>query len=174
MYCPKCGTEYRQRLTRCADCDFQLADERPSDISREYPPQDEPDVILGAYTMPYEADIVKGLLAAKEIPSRLMDYHTIYINWLYSNALGGVKVQVPQSHIEQALSLLVDACYQHDHPSEFYNEGLCPHCGHTEAQYVLRGKKWAFLTWLVVGYPLVWPWARYRCFNCGHYWRANE
>ncbi len=49
----------------------------------------ERQVTIGAYMMPYEADIVWSLLDAFEIEVFPADYYTIYIKWLYSNALCG-------------------------------------------------------------------------------------
>lgn len=54
-------------------------------------------VTIGRYNTPYEANMVKSLLESAGIPAFVADEHIIGMNWLYSNALGGVKVQVPDS-----------------------------------------------------------------------------
>ncbi len=69
----------------------------------------ERQVIVGVYTTPYEADIVWSLLEAFEIPVFPSDYYTIYIDWLYSNALGGIKLRVNEQDTVQAREVIAGA-----------------------------------------------------------------
>ncbi|MFN3202001.1 MAG: DUF2007 domain-containing protein [Bradymonadia bacterium] len=52
------------------------------------------------------AHLMKSQLSAYEIPTRIPDEHTASINWLLSNVIGGVRVLVPKSHLEQALEII--------------------------------------------------------------------
>jgi len=63
-------------------------------------------VTICSYSRPYEANIVKSQLESAGIPVFIADEYTIGINWLYSNALGGVKVQVPESLASAAKELI--------------------------------------------------------------------
>lgn len=45
-------------------------------------------------------------LEAAEIPARIENEHTNNMDWLYSNALGGVRLLVPESYAEEAKGLL--------------------------------------------------------------------
>jgi hypothetical protein len=38
MWCPRCGDEFREGFTRCADCDTGLVAERPARRARRLPP----------------------------------------------------------------------------------------------------------------------------------------
>lgn len=173
MYCPKCRTEYRRGFTKCADCGTTLVDEQSPESTPPSTPKFERLITVGAYTVPYEANIAQGLLESEEIPSFLMDYYTIYVQWLYSNALGGVKLQVPEEYTDKAREILSDSLNA-EYPPEFFTEGSCPRCGHGETEYILLGKRWIFLTWLLTGYPLMCPFARLRCPKCGYRWREND
>lgn len=63
-------------------------------------------VVAETYSFPYEAQIAKTQLEAAEIPARIENEHTINMDWLYSNALGGVRLLVPESYAEEAKALL--------------------------------------------------------------------
>lgn len=63
-------------------------------------------VTIATFNMPYQAHLAQARLEAEGIPVFIRDEHTISINQLYSPALGGVKVQVPDVHIKQAWEIL--------------------------------------------------------------------
>lgn len=63
-------------------------------------------VTICSYSTPHEANLVKSQLESAGIPVFIADEYTIGINWLYANALGGVKVQVPESLVSAAQELL--------------------------------------------------------------------
>lgn len=128
-------------------------------------------VTVNAFIMPYEADIVRSLLESEDIPVFLMDYHTIYIKWFYSIALGGIKVQVLKRDFELANEIIHGALTEGRQQTSQFSEGACPHCNSVKTSSVILGRRWAVLTWLIVGVPLVWPWTRLRCSNCGNLWR---
>ncbi len=143
-------------------------------------------VTVGVYTMPYEADIVWSLLEAFEIMVFPADYNTIYINWLYSNALGGIKLQVNEKDAEPAREIIAFILVPSSAPlvgeggvrEDFNDSGswpeseTCPHCGNSNIAPVVLGREWAVLTWLIIGIPLVWPRTRLRCSSCGHTWQC--
>ncbi len=129
-------------------------------------------VTVGAYMMPYEADIVWSLLEAFEIEVFPADYYTIYIKWLYSNALGGIKLRVSEQDVDEAREIIAAALEDGKKLHETSSEGACPHCGKSDTYPVVRGRSAAVITWLVTGWPLVWPWTRLRCSSCGRIWRA--
>ncbi len=129
-------------------------------------------ITVGIYTMPYEADIVWSLLEAYEIQVFPADYTTIYIDWLYSNALGGIKLRVGEQDATLAREIIESALADGEELQKTHSEGACPHCGSSKTASVILGRRWAVLTWLILGVPLVWPWTRLRCSSCGRTWRA--
>ncbi|WP_456445070.1 putative signal transducing protein [Thiolapillus sp.] len=64
-------------------------------------------VTISSFSLPHEANIAKATLESAGIPAFLADEHTIGMNWFYSNALGGVKLKVPQSFVDEAKELLM-------------------------------------------------------------------
>ena len=74
---------------------------------------------IASFSFPHEAHIAKASLDAANIPASIADEHTINMDWLYSNALGGVKLFVDEEHeieakalIEQDYSHLVDEHFE--------------------------------------------------------------
>lgn len=63
-------------------------------------------VTIATYSFPHEAHLAKARLDALGIPCFIADEHTINMQWLYSNALGGVRLQVPQVVAAEALAAL--------------------------------------------------------------------
>jgi hypothetical protein len=56
-------------------------------------------------TMP-DAHIALGRLRAEGIDGVLADEHLVQTDWLYSIAVGGIKLRVPEEQVERALEIL--------------------------------------------------------------------
>jgi hypothetical protein len=63
-------------------------------------------VTVAVFEAPYEAEMAKSELEAYDIPAFVLDQFTIGANPLYSNALGGIKLQVPASYAEEAYKII--------------------------------------------------------------------
>ncbi|WP_223908677.1 putative signal transducing protein [Geobacter sp. AOG1] len=63
-------------------------------------------VTIAVFGAPYEAEMAKADLEACGIPAFVLDQFTIGANPLYSNALGGIKLQVPASFAEEAHKII--------------------------------------------------------------------
>lgn len=125
-------------------------------------------VTIASYSTPYEANIVKSQLESAGIPVFIADEYTIGMNWMYSNALGGVKVQVPESLAAEAQELLASEV---ETPTiQDLDTATCPKCRSKNIGDVLD-KRSSFLTWLLLGFPLLVPSKKKRCSDCNHHWR---
>jgi len=77
--------------------------------------------IIASYTKLEDAHLAVSKLAGSGVRAWLRDEATANIYWLYSNAIGGVKVEVAEEDIERAQEVL-------ELPKE---EGVllkCPYC----------------------------------------------
>jgi hypothetical protein len=63
-------------------------------------------VTLRSYRDPIDARLAQARLELEGIPSALRDEHVIAVQWLWSRALGGVKLVVDEAHLEAARRLL--------------------------------------------------------------------
>ena len=129
-------------------------------------------VTIGSYSTAYEANLVRSELEAFGLDASLLDAGTVNLNWLWSNALGGVKVQVPESELEDARRILaLEPSNDEDGPAaEETAPAVCPNCGSRDVAYLLD-KRGCFLTWLLFSLPLVPALSKLRCAHCGRRWK---
>ncbi|MEJ2361760.1 MAG: DUF2007 domain-containing protein [Gammaproteobacteria bacterium] len=131
----------------------------------------EADLItIASYSFPHEAHVARANLDAAGIPAFIADEHTINMQWLYSNALGGVRLQVPAQYVDKAREVLSQD-YSHLLVEQFGEdiETRCSRCGSKNLQPYTRGRKPAFVVFLLLGFPLFFYQHGLRCKDCGHF-----
>jgi hypothetical protein len=88
----------------------------------------------------------------------------------YTNAIGGVKVEVPDDEFEKAQAIL-----NREQPQVNLREELiCPKCGSADIAQELNKKRFyvlSFLLTLFVGAPVPIVKRRYLCNNCNYLWK---
>ena len=57
---------------------------------------------IATFSKPEEAHLFRTRLGAAGIPAYVQDEHFIQMDWLYSNAIGGVRVQIADEDVEAA------------------------------------------------------------------------
>jgi predicted RNA-binding Zn-ribbon protein involved in translation (DUF1610 family) len=151
---------------------------------------------------PTQAHIVRLQLENAGIPVFLADENLIATDWMFSFAVGGVKVQVPAPFADRAKALLVEAernahLHADDHQAEVEQAAMdsvdedsaafasnesaavaCPNCSSDDA-YRDRDKRRlvAFISILLLGLPALIPGLdrnRYVCGKCGHHWKQDR
>lgn len=145
-------------------------------------------ITVATYNTPIEAHIFAGRLEAEGIPCILEDEHIVAANWLYSNAVGGVKLRVRRQHAESALQLLqelesagedgtLDSC---DHAldaelplAEEEDAVHCPRCSSKNTRYQKYAKRLVFASWLLLGFPLPFMRRKWVCEDCEHTWEPE-
>ena len=119
------------------------------------------------YFHPTEAHIAAGRLESEGIPVFLLGINHASANWLLSNALGGIQLQVPEDFIGDARDILGDAIVVEESGEE------CPKCGSADSSPMTNSRKLAFLTVHLLNIPLPWQDRRRHCDSCGHEWSAD-
>ena len=122
-------------------------------------------VTLRRYYTLDEACIARGFLESEGVRACVQDENLVRMFWLYTNAIGGLRLQVGQKDLERA-SAILEAGTAPVEPTEMGAEH-CPDCDGFGTSRIVRGRRIAFLSWLVIGFPLWWPHSTWRCSQCG-------
>lgn len=124
-------------------------------------------VTIATFGLPVEAHIARSKLESEGIDAIVADDNIVSINWLYSSAVGGVKLQVPESQALRAREIL-------DAVTNTGKEGEvvllpCPKC-HAPSVKVENASFWQrFFGMFAFLFGSPWPVKRvWRCANCGH------
>lgn len=123
---------------------------------------------IASYSFPYEAQIAWAKLDSEGIPAFIADEHTINAQWLYSNALGGVRLRVPEAFVEEALSILGQNYAADVEQRQGYDSVKCSRCGSFNTEFRKARKRWAYLVFLFLDFPLFPVKLEYECRDCGH------
>ena len=124
-------------------------------------------IVVASFSFPHEAQIARASLESAGIPAVVADEHTINMQWLYSNALGGVKVLVPPEQAEEARSLLGSDFSSAVNEACDSIEPFCHECGSSNIGPYTKGKKSAFVIFLLAGFPLFFYKHGLKCEVCG-------
>ena len=121
-------------------------------------------VVLTKFSFPLDAN-----LESIGIPSFIADEHTINMQWLYSDAMGGVRLLVPAEHLEEAHRIISeDFSSSVDFECESKPE-CCQNCGSENIQCFTKGKKSAFIVFMLLGFPLFFYEHGIKCNECGSF-----
>ena len=126
-------------------------------------------VIAARFSFPHEAQIARASLEAAGIPAVVADEHTINMQWLYSDALGGVKVLVPKEFEEAAKQILASDFSLAVEEAVGSPDLACSKCGSTNLEPFTKGKRSAFVVFLLLGFPLFFYKHGYKCIQCGEF-----
>ncbi len=134
--------------------------------------QDSSWTTVDRFFHPTEAHIAAGKLESEGIPVFLLGINHASVNWLISVALGGIRLQVPANHVDDARQLLA----QLDNPSEQGESECpeCPECGGSDTTAMSNSRKIAFLAIHLFSIPLPWQSNRRHCQSCGADWEITK
>lgn len=134
-------------------------------------------VTIKTFTYPHEAYIIRGKLESEGIQTFLKDEMTVQVHNFYSNAIGGVKLQVLSEDKDRALSIIDNTKEIPDKAvilskEEIDGTDTCPFC---HSENISRKKKANWLTlipYLIMGF--IFPAYRktHVCFDCGKEWKV--
>jgi DNA-directed RNA polymerase subunit M/transcription elongation factor TFIIS len=148
-------------------------------------------VVVATFLEPNEAHIARARLDAEGIQAILDGEHHVAMNWMISNAIGGVKLLVPEPDFEVARGIL------HEHAPEILDEETgdettaettaettgdtiaetesdsCPSCQSTNVYRERMNRRLVFLSILLLGIPFPFLSRKMVCHRCGHRWSAR-
>ncbi len=103
-FCPECRSEFQDWAQVCNDCQVPLVDKLPKIKTPAHGKDHDEIVTIASFYHPPEAQLLSAKLKSAGIPSFVADENLV--NWVYSYAIGGVRLQVFKSDVSRARKVL--------------------------------------------------------------------
>lgn len=130
-----------------------------------------PPITIRRYRDLPEAMIAKSLLESAGIEGFLIDENVVRMDWLWSNAIGRVKLQVREEDADEAARILKEERLAEFEirEGETYRQPRCPKCGSMDITYDGLDRPLSYAT-VAVGIPIPVKNAGWRCASCKNRW----
>jgi hypothetical protein len=183
-FCPECRDEFQDWVEVCPDCGVRLVATLPEPPPRpKRETSSEPLVTIATYNYPLEAHLARTKLESEGIEGFVADEHTINANWLYSIAVGGVKLWVKESDAGKAAQVLQDTTPDISEETkesiEYTDDERCPRCNSIDIHYETFHIRRVFFLWFLiylVSFPFIFPFMKrkWKCNACGYEWKMAK
>ena len=174
--CPKCHYEFFRWVKKCPYCDVDLVGKLETGDKLLGIP-DENLVVAATFSHPETARLYSAKLESEGIDSFVGNEHIVTTNWLYSTAVGGVKLFVRESDLVAAKKLIVTNENNDGHPVS--SPETCPSCKSTDVYYERFALRPMYVIWLITsllmggenGTMVPIFKRKWRCKNCNNQWK---
>ncbi len=135
-------------------------------------------VTIKTFTYPHQSYMVRGKLESEGIQTFLKDENTVNACNFYSNAIGGVKLQVFAKDAERALNIIniTESVVEEMvilSSNDITDKTKCPFCKSTNIKQMTYGNWLTFLPFLIIGFIIPVYKHSNLCFDCGKRWRIK-
>jgi len=108
--------------------------------------------------------IARSKLEANDIQCFSRDELTVQVHNFYSNAVGGVKLEVMEQDVERALAILKEETDLH---ADYSDTAIrCSNCGSGNIAGVKFKGKLSLVLMFLFGLPMAIKSSKYYCFDC--------
>ena len=145
---------------------------------------------IATFSKPEEAHLFRMRLEAAGIPAFVQDEYIVQMDWLYSNAIGGVRVQIADEDVQAAREFLAaDADEVHVADEDMLGiptaddektsesstvNPTCPACGSDETKPDPFPHRVSLFGFFATDLPFITFRNRWRCESCKSVFRVNE
>lgn len=130
-------------------------------------------ITIASFDNTEQAELLKGRLDLAGIPAFVADKGVVGNAWVYSNAVGGVRVQVEEKDLPRVRSFL-EASGECTSEMAALSAYRCPFCGSTKVEFRRLSKTFFWLSLLVLAVPLALYRPRCHCLDCGKTWKKTS
>lgn len=134
-------------------------------------------VTVAVYRDPWDAHIARGRLHAEDMLAFVIHENHIWMQWPISQAIGGVKLQVPARMCAEAVRILtaLEAGEYADLLEDYepvFGTGPCPRCKSMDLKPIFSIGDWLSLVLLWLILTIIFPAHRHWnfCRNCSYVW----
>lgn len=141
---------------------------------------DNPYVMIASYRDLIDAEIARSRLESEGIGCMIENGNLVGVNFLWSNAVGGVKILVPRDKEKAAINILQERIVYENEEKAFESKGDCPNCGSFEVRRHSKLRLAGILSLLffpiilLFGIPRLMEPTHWYCLKCGHKWREDK
>jgi ribosomal protein S27AE len=122
-----------------------------------------------------EALLAKGKLESAGIECLLGDEYIVRMDWFWANAVGGIKLRVPEeeaSAAQEILNSVEPEIFQQFGLQEHEDQRICPRCGSSNISYGPPNRGLQLLALYFAALPLPKGADRWKCASCGAHWQV--
>lgn len=122
-----------------------------------------------------DALVARGALESAGIVCYLRDENVVRMDWVWSNLLGGIRLQVREEDRDSAKAILsepIPEMIQTDGETPFA-QPLCPRCGSLNIHYEAIHKR-AGMASIILFVPIPIPKRTWHCNDCDAQWRVES
>jgi hypothetical protein len=119
-----------------------------------------------------EALLAKGKLESAGIDCFLADTELVRTDWLLSNLIGNMRLQVRAEDAEEAVSLLhepIPATFTTDDFGGAYDQPRCPKCNSLDIGFEVIDRFWSYAL-MLLGFPIPIRKSNWKCYTCRAEW----
>jgi Putative prokaryotic signal transducing protein len=117
-----------------------------------------------------DAWLAKSALESAGIFAFLRDENTVRVHWGWSNAVGGIRLQVrpeDEAAAEEVLSQPIQSAIESEGVE--YEQPRCPYCQSLDIDFESVNPK-VGLASIIIAVPIPWPQKLWTCNTCGKKW----
>ena len=137
-------------------------------------------VTIRTFRDPSDAMMAKSVLDSAEVPCFLKAENTVRIQWVWSNLIGGIRLQVRPADVEiaeQLLSQEVSPTIELE-DGKVYEQPCCPFCTSLDIRFEAQNENVRLapvlaLASILVGVPIAFPKNRWTCHTCRKEWNDS-
>jgi len=133
-------------------------------------------IAIASFSQPVEAHLARTKLESEGIPCVIGNENLVRVDWLLSNAVGGVKVMVPRWEAEHARDVLRPQprlVVVAERGALADGEMICPRCRCDDVYYRRYNRRVAGVFMLLLGFLIPWRDHRWSCTRCGYEWKES-
>lgn len=167
------GSQY-ESLTEAAQSAIRAEFDRRGmpapELADDETPEFQPLVTVRQYRDPADAILAKAALESAGIFAFLQNENTVRMEWIWSNLMGGIRLQVrpeDKTAAEEVLSQPIPSTIEVDGVD--YEQPRCPSCQSLNITFETVNSKVGFAS-IILAFPIPWPKNLWTCNACGQKW----
>ncbi len=127
-------------------------------------------ITVARFSTTEEAHLFRLQLASGGVEAFILDEYVIQMDWLISNAIGGVRVQIFEEDLEHCKQIVQEEPVEPDANIS----AACPFCGSEKTTQKNLTRRLSFLSMFIIGCPLPVSKNYFICKSCAKSWNENQ